>query len=384
MLFTRRKLIKFSLLATSTLFGTSTSCSLTSTKANHQAMPNYASTGVDLLSKTTPTEDNFFFPAEWEPHEFTIMVFPPAQNWRGYGLRKARREWVAVAHAINEFEPVLMVVHPDDKAVAKNLLSSDIEIIEFPVNDGWARDSGPIFLVNGNGERRVAGFTFNGWGGKFPPYRDDALLKARLSAYLDIPMYPSSVVLEGGGVALDGQGTIITTEECLLHRNRNPHLTKKQIEVALKNFFGADKVIWLRRGIVPDPVTDGHVDGICAFAAPGRVLLHSTDDVNDPNYKICLDAKKRLLQARDALERPLDIVEIPLGRDVAHINFYLANGGVIVPIADDPEQDDAPLAILREVFPEREVIGVSSLVLAEGGGGIHCITQQVPKLLWRN
>ncbi|WP_293081851.1 agmatine deiminase family protein [Moorena sp. SIO3H5] len=374
----RRRLLKLSVLSAASALGWSAVCSRVRTEVSSSEMPDYSSTGVTLLQQTTPLEDGFFFPAEWEPHEFTIMVFPPAQNWKGYGLKKARREWAAVANAVNEFEPVVMVVHPQDKGVAKGFLSSDIELIEFPVNDGWARDSGPMFLVNGKGSRRVAGFTFNGWGGKFPPYHDDALLKARLSNYFETTMYSSSLVLEGGGVTLDGEGTIITTEECLLNPNRNPRMSKSQVERLLKDYLGAETVVWLGRGIVPDPVTDGHVDGICAFAAPGLVLLHSTDDRNDPNYKICRDAKHRLQKSTDARGRKFEIVEIPLGLDIAHMNFYIANNAVIVPVAGDSSQDDAPLAILREVFPGRRVVGVDSLILAEGGGGIHCITQQVP------
>lgn len=343
-------------------------------------MPNYRSTGVKLIENSTPKADSFYIPAEWEPHEFTIMAFPPAQNWVDYGLNRARHEWATVANTINEFEPVLMAIDPDDFEVAKRLLSGSIELVEIPVNDGWSRDSGPIFLVNGNGERRVAGFTFNGWGAKFPPYDDDALLKARLCEYLDVEMYEIDLVLEGGGIVFDGEGTVMTTEQCLLHPNRNPGMTKSDVEAYFSDYLGASKTIWLDRGLEPDPITDGHVDGICAYAAPGVVLLHTTDDRNDPNYEICKDAKRRLQNTTDARGRSLEVIDIPLGERVAHIGFYIVNGGVIVPLAGDREQDDEPLAILRDVFPDREVVGVSGQTLAEGGGSVHCITQQVPKV----
>ena len=155
-------------------------------------------------------------------------------------------------------------------------------------------------------------------------------------------------------------------------------MKKEEIATILKAYLGGEKVIWLGKGIVPDPITDGHVDGMCTFAAPGVVLLHTTDDTSDPNYQICLDAKRRLQETTDAKGRKLEIIELPLGDDVAHINFYFTNGGIIVPIANDPSQDDAPLGILQEVFPEREVLPVNGNVLAAGGGGVHCITQQVP------
>ncbi|NEO87710.1 MAG: agmatine deiminase family protein [Spirulina sp. SIO3F2] len=342
-------------------------------------MPNYTPTGVRLLG-STPRQDGFYFPAEDAVHEYTIMAFVPAQNWADNGLWDAQEEWAATANAVSEFEPVLMVVDPSDRAAARQLLSSDIEQIEFPLNDGWSRDTGPIVLVNpATRERRIAGFTFNGWGAKFPPYNDDALLKAYLGAELGWGMYAIDLIMEGGGIIHDGEGTIITTEQCLLHRNRNPGWTKADVEAVFRDYLGAEKTIWLGKGLVPDPVTDGHVDGIAAYVEPGVVLLYTTDDRSDPNYAICQDAKARLSRATDAQGRRFEIVEMPLG-SVVHMGFYLVNGGVIVPIAEDPDEDDEPLAILQEVFPEREVVGVPGVVLAEGGGSVHCITQQVPRV----
>ena len=341
------------------------------------ARPDYRETGVTLLN-SSPRADGFTMPAEWEKHEATVMVFPPEQNWKGYGLREARQEWKTVANTISEFEPVRMVVDPRDAKIARKLLNSEIKLLEFPVNDGWARDTAPLFLRNAKGERRAAGFIFNGWGAKFPPFKDDALLKARLCAEWKIPMYPINVVAEGGGVLVDGEGTIITTEECLLHKNRNPGVDKATIERRLLEGLGAKKVIWLGRGLTPDPVTDGHVDGMAAYVGPGSVLLHSTTYKSDPNYKILADAKRRLQEATDAKGRKLEVIDLPLAEQVGHMNFYICNGAVVVPVAGVKREDDKPLGILREVFPERKVIGVSGVILAEGGGGVHCITQQVP------
>ena len=354
--------------------------SMNATAANIDLMPDYASTGANLLTESTPAADGFYYPAEWQEHEYTIMAMPPAQNWRGSGvrLRDVRNQWADVANRLSEYEPVLMVVDPDERQQARRLLSRDIETVEFHVNDGWSRDSGPMIVVNDNGERRVAGFTFNGWGAKFPPYQDDALLKARLCKHLEMPMYPIDLVLEGGAVAVDGEGTLITTEQCLLNKNRNTRHDRRAVQRVLNESLGTKKVIWLGKGLEPDPVTDGHIDGILAFAQPGTVLLHTTNDRSDPNYQIGSDARRRLREATDAQGRKLEVIEVPLDGEVSHLNFYIANDCILVPVTKDPQQDRRPMGILREVFSEYEVIGIDSNVLAEGGGGIHCITQQVP------
>ena len=345
-------------------------------------MPDYKNTGVKLITDSTPAADGFYFPAEWEKHEYTIMAFPPPQNWKELEvpLKVVYGQWADVANTIAEYEPVLMAVRPQEKRIAKRVLSEEIELFEVPLNDGWSRDTGPVFLVNDEGDRRVAGFTFNGWGAKFPPYKDDALLKARLCKHLDTAMYPIDVVLEGGAVAVDGEGTLITTEQCLLNKNRNSS-SKTEIEKLLNQSFGTEKVIWLGKGLEPDPITDGHVDGILAYAAPGVVLLHTTDERDDPNFKICEDAKRRLKEARDAEGRNLEVIDLPLtSEELCHMNFYIGNGCVVVPTTGKRRVDAEPLAILRDVFPKHEVVGVDGTVLGAGGGGIHCITQQVPKV----
>ncbi len=346
-------------------------------------MPDYKPTGVQLLTDSSPAADGFHFPAEWEPHEFTTMVMPPPQNWQGYGipLNDVRGQWADVANKLSEYEHVLMVVRPQDKPIAQRILSKEIEIVAIPVNDGWARDSGPMVLVNDKGQRRVAGFTFNGWGAKFSPYQDDALLKARLCKHLDIPMYPIDLVLEGGAVAVDGEGTVLTTEQCLLNQNRNATSDRARIEKVLNESLGTTKVIWLGKGLQPDPVTDGHIDGIAAFVAPGVVLLHTTQNRGDANLAICQDAKRRLEESTDAKGRKLEVVELPLDTDLSHMNFYIANNCVLVPVTTRRGENERALAVLREVFAKRKVIGIASTVLAEGGGGIHCITQQVPGVL---
>jgi agmatine deiminase len=303
--------------------------------------PDYKSTGVKLITESTPLADGFYMPGEEVKHEATVMVFPQEQNWEDEGVEEVRKEWIATAHAIAEHEKVRMVVHPQDMKAAKKVLDSEIELIEMHVNDGWARDTAPLFLINGKGERRATGFIFNGWGAKFPPFSADSLLKAKLCAKWKIPFYPMDVVSEGGAVLVDGDGTLIVTEECLLHKNRNPKLDKATIEKRLLEGLGAKKVIWLGKGLTPDPVTDGHVDGMAAFAKPGVVLLHNIEDKADPNFKILADAKRRLSETTDAKGRKFEVIDLPLGDEVGQMNFYVCNGAVIVPISGNKRQDAA-------------------------------------------
>ena len=333
------------------------------------AQLDYASTGVTLL-EGTPADGGFRMPAEWEAHERTVMAFPSPQPWLAH-VARARREWAAVARAVAEFEPVLMIANEREGKIAQALYGAGVEVVELPIDSAWTRDTGPLFLTNKKGERRATGFTFNGWGGKQPHARD-ALLKARIAEHLDTDLYSVPTVLEGGGITVDGQGTLIATEECLLHKNRNPGASRESMEKVLRDQLGVKTIVWLGKGLRPDPITDGHVDGLCVFVEPGVVMLHTTDDRNDPNYEICRDARARLETSA------LEVVELPLsGYRVVHLNFYLCNGGVIVPIAGDPKQDDAPLAVIRNAFADRKLVGVKAPEIAKQGGGVHCITQQV-------
>jgi agmatine deiminase len=343
---------------------------------------------VGCVGKLTLGSDaqRFSLPAEWAPHAGCLMAFPTAQNWEGCydgrcdWLDQARTDWAAVANTIVGFEPVTMICNEGEADAARALLSGDIELVELPINDAWTRDTGPLLLTGAKGGRRAACFTFNGWGSKYVPWDDDAALKERWCDQMHIPTRTSDLVLEGGAITVDGEGTLITTESVLLNTNRNPHWNKRQIEDELAAMLGISQVIWLAQGTVPDPITDGHVDGICAFVAPGVVMLHTTDDRSDPNHAICEEARERLTAAKDAAGRKLEIIELPLGTTIAHINFYLPNGGVVVPLSGIAAEDDAALAVIRDTFPDREVTGIVAPGLAEGGGGVHCITQQIPSV----
>jgi agmatine deiminase len=321
-------------------------------------------------------------PAEWTEHERTIMCWPARDDMWGDLMAQAEASHAEVANAIAAFEPVLMAARPADAARARAACGEGVEILEVALDDSWSRDSGPIFVTDGAGGRAGVHFGFNAWGEKFHPYADDAAFGARVLAHLGIERVDATdFVLEGGSIAVDGTGTLVTTEQCLLHPSRNPRLGREEIEARLRDALGVERVVWLGLGLVEDDDTDGHVDNICAFVEPGRVLLQTVADEADPNYG---PAQENLGRARAAgLDvEPLELLP-RLGGDgpptvVPYTNFYVCNGAVIVPVAD-PETDEEALRRIGALYPGREVVGVAGATLARGGGGVHCITQQVPR-----
>ena len=319
-------------------------------------------------------------PAEWAPHERTLMCWPAREAmWRDR-YAQAKAEHAAVANAVAAFEPVLMAADPSQAGEARAALSSAVEVVPIPLDDSWARDTGPVF-VTGPGSRAGVDFAFNAWGGKFRPYDDDAEFAARVLEHLGEERIDArDLVLEGGSIAVDGEGTLITTEQCLLEEHRNPELAREEIEAELRANLGVERVIWLGLGLVEDDDTDGHVDNICAFIAPGRVVLQTVADEANPNFAPSQENLRRLREAG------LEVVELPWlpyvdGEQpptvVPYTNFYVCNGGLIVPTRGE-ETDAEALALLASLFPGREAVAVPGDTLALGGGGVHCITQQVP------
>lgn len=319
-------------------------------------------------------------PPEWARHDRTLMAWPCRRELWGDELPRARAEYAATANAIAAFEPVTMVcADAGDAAHARAALSGAVDVVQLPIDDSWLRDNGPVFVLGEDGSRAGVHFGFNAWGGKFSPWDRDAAVGAALVARLGDPLWEAPFVLEGGSISVDGAGTLITTEQCLLHPNRNPRLDRGQIEQGLRDHLGVEGVVWLGRGLQEDRDTDGHVDLIAAFTAPGEVLLLVPDAAN-PNRAAMETNRARLEDAGLAVtEFPLlPYVEVAGERAVcSYLNFYVANGAVIVPQAGEGTDAEALERIAR-AFPGREAIGVPGAVVAWGGGGVHCITQQVP------
>jgi agmatine deiminase len=279
-----------------------------------------------------------------------------------------------------------MIVRPSDAAEPKLAGAGKFEILELQIDDSWARDSGPTFVTGMDGRAAVS-WQFNAWGNKYHPYGDDASLAARLAHRLDMKLYLAPMVCEGGAIHVDGEGTLLACEQTLLNVNRNPELSQQEVEEILALYTGVRKIVWLGEGFSDDE-TDGHVDNIACFAAPGRVLVGVPSSKSHPDAKPVQEVIRRLKEAHDAHGRRFEIIEIAqprkLGRDIrgrthqaSYINFYLCNGGVVMPGFDDPNDEQAR-ETLAQVFPGRDILQVEAIDIVEGGGGIHCITQQEP------
>ena len=335
-----------------------------------------------------PAEDGFFMPAEWTPHGRCWMAWPCRAELWGDHLEAARDAYAEVALAIARFEPVTMVAKP--KSVAEVSLKvgsgSSVSVFSLPHDDSWMRDMGPTFVGDGSGQVAGVDGQGNAWGAKYPDHDRDAEVATSVLEHLRMRRYPAPFVLEGGAIHTDGDGTLLTTESVLLNPNRNPDLDRKQMEELLAAYLGIGKVIWLGDGLTDDD-TDGHVDNLACFVRPGVVAALTSNDPEDSNFKILQDNLGRLRAATDAHGRSLEVVEIeqPKARlfedgrrkGLSYINFYIANGGVIIPAFEDP-QDARAYDTINKLFPGREVVQVPALDILNGGGGIHCITQQQP------
>jgi agmatine deiminase len=325
-------------------------------------------------------------PAETDPHERTLMAWPCRVELWGPELDAARADYAVVAAAIARFEPVTMIAAPADAESARAACGAGVDVMELPIDDSWARDTGPIVALDGDGQRVALDFVFNSWGEKFLPYDDDALLAARWSAAVDLHRRAVPLVLEGGSIALDGQGTLVTTEQCLLHLNRNPGLSRTEIEQVLCAELGVSTLVWLPFGLADDDDTDGHVDNVAAFARPGVVVAQGCADASEPDLDRLQANRSVLASALDARGERLEVVDVEVlpftvvgDRRVAvpYLNLYAGNGFVVVPTCGNPADADM-LAVIGAAYPGREVVPVPGAVIAYGGGGPHCITQQVP------
>lgn len=336
----------------------------------------------------TPKQSGFFMPAEWHPHERCWIAWPcHIETWSKIGLQKARIAYARVAQAIAQYEPVTILVNPEDSESAQQLCGQGITIMTLPINDSWTRDTGPTFLLNQRHQLAGVDWIHNAWGGNYQNHLLDDRIAAALIKQTHAQSFRAPLVMEGGSFHVDGEGTILTTRECLLHENRNPHLSQQEIENYLYDFLGAQKVIWLNNGLLGDE-TDGHIDEIACFIAPGKVLSLITHDKADPNYATLHENLELLHSATDAKGRKLEVVTVEQPPatfldgerlTLSYINFYLANKGIVMPAFGYEQYDKAAYTLFTQLFPDYRISQIDALDVFAGGGGIHCITQQQPK-----
>lgn len=362
------------------------------------------------IKGSTPKQDGFRMPGEFEEHEQCWMIWPERpDNWR-LGAKPAQLAFVEVAKAISKFEPVTVVASKAQFDNARYMLPSYVRVVEMSNDDAWMRDVGPTFLVNDEGDVRAVDWAFNAWGGLYDglyfPWDQDDKIAQKVCEIERIDSYRTpNFVMEGGAIHVDGEGTLVVVEECLLSKGRNPHMTKEEIEEFLKEYLNVEKVLWIPRGIYNDE-TNGHVDNIFCFVKPGEVMLAWSDNEDDPQYEISKEAYEYLSNETDAKGRKLkihkllvpnppvtitaeesggiDIIEGTLPREegdrqaASYANFYIANGGVVFPLFGNEKYDKLAEETIKKAFPDREVVGVYSREIILGGGNIHCITQQQP------
>ncbi|HUR94865.1 MAG TPA: agmatine deiminase family protein [Gemmatimonadales bacterium] len=349
----------------------------------------------DTSPTAIPAHLGYHMPAEWAPHRGTWLSWPHKEgSWPGnFGPIPA--VFASMVRALADHEEVhINVAGPAMERSVRTLLadtgagSGNVLFHYNPTNDAWCRDHGPIFVqreIGGRREQAIVDWGYNAWGGKYPPYDLDDVIPTRIGAELGLPVFHPGIVMEGGSIDVNGRGTLLTTEACLLNPNRNPHLARGEIETYLRDYLGVTKVLWLGDGIAGDD-TDGHVDDLSRFVDEATVATVVESDPADENYEPLQENLERLRAMTDQDGRPLRIVPLPMPRAIAregqrlpasYANFYIANGVVLVPTYDPPRDEEA-LATLRDLFPDRELVGIDCTDLVWGLGAFHCVTQQWP------
>ena len=336
-------------------------------------------------------------PAEWSPHSATLLTWPHnRETWPGSRLERAEHVYADIFEVLHQYEPVILLAANEDVVNrAKKTLSGRIKkeenllILEQPVNDVWARDYGPIMVQNEEGDAAALNFGYNAWGKKYPPWDDDNAIPEFLANKFDLPLFDPGMVLEGGSIETNGNGLFLTTESVLLNPNRNPELTKPEIEQKMRDYLGAEKIIWLEDGLKGDD-TDGHIDDLSRFTDYETVITMLPDDKNDINYEVLRHNYEILASAEKQDGSPLQIITIPMPETrteeaavdgseflpASYANFYIANGVVLLPLYDE-RYDAMVQALFRSLFPGRKIVGIPCADLVWGQGSIHCITQQL-------
>ncbi|MEQ8603589.1 MAG: agmatine deiminase family protein [Marivibrio sp.] len=335
-----------------------------------------------------PSEDGFTMPPEWAPHAATYMAWPCSEEAFRDRLEQARDAYAQVAQAIADFEPLIMIADPAHAADAAARCGPSVQVIEAPLDDSWARDIGATFVTAADGRLAGIDWRFNAWGEAFSSWEKDADIARVMIERERAARYPIDVYMEGGGLHTDGRGTLLTTDTVMLNPNRNPGLSQPEADEILTRALGGAQVIWLDGAALEYDSTDGHVDNLACFVREGVIAALVAQDPSDPQYERLAENAKRLRAAKDAAGKPFEVVEIAhpekrvehdLRLPMSYINYYIANGAVIAPAFDDPA-DGPAMEKLARLYPDRKLVQVPGLEIVRGGGCVHCITQQVPKI----
>lgn len=339
-------------------------------------------------SRSSTVDGSWFMPDEADPHECTWMAFGASEQVWGYDLLPGVQENLArIARTIAQYEPVKMLVREEEYEIAAELCGPDVELIVCPIDDLWMRDIGPVFVIDEQGNKAGLDFNFNGWGEK-QEYDLDAQVAGFVTKEAQVQAIHSDLILEGGSIEVDGHGTAIITESCVLNKNRNPGVSKAQCEAELMALLGLRKIIWLP-GIAGKDITDGHTDFYVRFARPGTVLAGYDSDPSSFDHRVTKKHLDILRSATDADGRKLEVIVMEGPEYIrpdydseefaaGYINFYLLNDAVIAPQFGDRKADRKAKNILAKLFPDRDIVQINIDAIAAGGGGIHCTTQQEP------
>ena len=349
------------------------------------------------MSESSLALQGWRMPAEWEPHAATWLSWPHnKETWPDRDFRALEDIWAQMAAAlapgeiVNLLAPSALHGRVGEALAKRSVPEARVRIHDVPTNDVWARDHGPIFVTRGEGAKReklILNWEYNAWGGKFPPWDDDNRVPGNVAKILGLNFVSPSIILEGGSIDVNGRGTLITTEQCLLNKNRNPSLTRAQIEQKLRDHLGVTNILWLHNGLEGDD-TDGHVDDITRFVAERTIVTVMCEEKRDANHATLLENRQRLETMRDQDGKAFDVVELPMpvGRidlnedrrlPASYGNFYIGNAAVLLPVFDDPN-DGRAADILAPLFPGRRIVPIDCRLLIEEGGALHCVSQQEP------
>lgn len=336
-----------------------------------------------------PKDLKYKMPAEWQTHKRSFIAWPVLESMCfPENYENVSHGYIEIINAIAEFEPVTVVVNPEDLEKVKDFfVGRQVGFLPIEHNDSWIRDNGPTFVIDDDGNVAGVNWIFNAWGGKYAHWDKDDLVAQKILDFYNIKVFNAPLVMEGGSFHVDGEGTLITTEQCLLNPNRNHELTKAQIETNLKNYLNIEKIIWLDRGLSGDE-TDGHVDNVACFAAPGKIIMQVCNDPSDENFKITRENLEILQNSTDAKNRKFEIIPIeqpPMMEyegsrlTLSYLNFYLVNGGIVLPVFGGIAEKTDKLAIktLQASFPDRKIKTVNGTAVITEGGNVHCTTQQM-------